>query len=157
MKRIAALIAALLLLSSFATAEELPSALVKFIADYNVYADTVFNVPHLPLTGWKKGSFENSFDLDFDGMRISVDTSRYAGNASFIIEAGDLDIDFIAKCACFTAALRGQISKDMYADLLTVYFKMRMEPGKHETLTNASGTIIMSNEREEIIIFMVGK
>ena len=156
MKRLATVFLILIMLLSFASAEELSSYMVKFIADYNVFADTVFNVPHLPMTGWTKVS-DTGYKLSMDEMTINCDIGRYMATASITIYEKGMDIDTLSQCACLTAALHGEQTQDQYANLLTAYFRMRMNPEKRITITTSSGTYVMTSEREEYILFFVGK
>ena len=153
MKRIAVLIAALLLFSC-AAAEALSPYAVKFIADYNIYADTVFGVPHLPLTGWACNDF--NYKLTEDGIQfdISVLSEKHI-YADILIDSATVDGDFIAKCACMAAALSGS-TKGIYDSILTMYFKCRINPsGEQLTLSTNEGYMIMQKE-ENLFFFGMG-
>lgn len=156
MKRLAVIALIMLTLLSVASAEELSSYMVKFIADYNVFADTVFNVPHLPLTGWTN-SRESEYRLTANGVTITCSITEFMPSACIILEEKDMDIDILSQCACLTAALFGEQTQDQYAYLLTAYFKMRMYPDKRASIYTSSGAYVMTSEGEETILYYVGK
>lgn len=149
MKRIVIILATFLLFSC-AAAEELSPYAVKFIADYNIYADTVFGVPHLPLTGWETdGMYATLFEDDIT-VNIAIIAEKHI--AVYILTNEKIDGDFIAKCACIAAAVSGD-TKGIYNNLLTIYFKSRMTPmGEEITLTTAEGYMLIET-REDLFLF----
>lgn len=153
MKRIAALLLLLFLLPFPAAAEDTPQYVADFVNEYNSYC-TTFSVPPLPMDGWRDNTIH--YSLSFGDAWFSVDEPVGFKSASILIPIEDANLDFLAACACLSAAIRG-FSPDIYTDLMTVYIALRTTPKGENAKYTSHGGIMVMTEREEIILFMVTK
>lgn len=154
MKRIAAIFLALLLLPMFAASEEVPKPVYDFVTAYNSHAP-VYAVQPLPLDSWNySGVYYNIYLDESLDTSISIDLIGDRYLASIIVPPGNVNGDFIAICACMTAAIRGE-SQSNYADILSAYFALRnAAPGERITHKTSGGTIFLQQE-EDLFLFAV--
>lgn len=154
MKRIAAIFLALLLLPMFAASEEVPKPVYDFVTAYNYHAHAYAVLP-LPLDGWNySGVYYNIYLDESLDTSVSIDLIGDHYLASIIVPPENVNGDFLAVCACITAAIRGE-SQSNYADILSAYFALRnAAPGERITYKTSGGTIFLQQE-EDLFLFAV--
>ena len=161
MKRLAAIILLLALLPLTAsaslpepvTAEQLPQALTVFINAYNSFADT-FAVQHLPFDGWNKHN--SYYYVSIGNVDYQFREDSYGTTAAIIATQENANLDFLAECACISAAVYG-FTPDIYTDLMTVYIALRTTPKGENVQHKSSGGIMLMTDRGDLIAFMVTK
>lgn len=151
MKRIAFLLLALSLLLMPAAAEDLPHYVTDFVTAYNSYADA-FAVQPLPFEGWQNNGV--NYALSIGETSISLDDTAGRCFAIIVIPPQDANMDFLAVCACLSAAVRGD-STDNYADILTTYFLLRNTAPGEKARYKSSGGLMYFVYDEDLFLFGV--
>lgn len=151
MKRIAVLLLALSLLLMPAAAEDLPQYVTDFVTAYNSYANA-FAVQPLPFEGWQNNGV--NYELSIGETSISLDDTAGRCFAIIVIPPQDANMDFLAVCACLSAAVRGD-STDNYADILTTYFLLRNTAPGEKARYKSSGGLMYFVYDEDLFLFGV--